>query len=100
MASPQCGHTFTTGILLSCVSVAVNAIPKRKASVPYRSMTSSGSMPLPFIFDIVSPKPSRIFGWMYTWWNGIWPTLYRPVITMRATHSVMMSRLVTSVFVG
>ena len=32
--------------------------------------------------------------------NGTSPTLYSPVSTIRATHSVMMSRLVTSVLVG
>ena len=37
---------------------------------------------------------------MYTWWNGTSPRLYSPVITMRATQSVMMSRLVTSTLVG
>ena len=57
-------------------------------------------MPLPLILVIVSPKPSSIFGWMYTWWNGTSPRLYSPVSTIRATQSVMMSRLVTSTLVG
>ena len=63
-------------------------------------MMSSGSTPLPLLLDIVSPKPSSSFGVMYTSRNGTSPQLYRPAITMRATHSVMMSRLVTSVLVG
>ena len=37
---------------------------------------------------------------MNTSWNGTSPTLYRPVITIRATQSVMMSRLVMSTLVG
>jgi hypothetical protein len=32
--------------------------------------------------------------------NGTSPTLFSPVSTIRATHSVMMSRLVISTLVG
>ena len=33
-SASQCGHTFDTGIRLSCVSVAAWTIVNRKASVP------------------------------------------------------------------
>ena len=55
---------------------------------------------MPFDLDIVSPYPSRILGWMKTSRNGTSPMLFRPVNTMRATQSVMMSRLVISTLVG
>ena len=60
--APQCGQMFTTGIRLSCVSVARAVTPNRSASAPYNSMMSSGSTPLPFDLLIPSPKPSMIFG--------------------------------------
>ena len=75
-------------------------MPYRIASAPYVSMMSSGSTPFPFDFDIVSPNPSSTFGWTYTCLKGMSPTLNNPVITIRATQRVMMSRLVTSVLVG
>ena len=31
---PQCGHTFDTGIRLSCVSVGECTMPNRSASAP------------------------------------------------------------------
>ena len=37
---------------------------------------------------------------MKTSWKGTSPTLCRPVSTIRATQSVMMSRLVISTLVG
>src|SRR5262249_11869943 len=58
----QCGHSKSTGICTSCVSVVRYAKPNRRESAPNLSITSKGSTPFPFDFDIVSPKASRILG--------------------------------------
>jgi hypothetical protein len=75
-------------------------IVKRSASVPYKWMMSSGSTPLPVRFAHPLAEPSWMTGWMWTWLNGTRPWKYSPVMTMRATQSVMMSRLVTSTVGG
>ena len=53
-----------TGMRMSCVSVVMVASVNRIASAPWLSMTSSGSMPLPRLLDILRPSPSWIIAWM------------------------------------
>ena len=43
---------------------AIAASVKRKASAPYSSISASGSMTLPFDFDILAPEASRTSAWM------------------------------------
>ena len=63
-------------------------------------MMSTGSTPLPSDLLILRPWPSWMTGWMNTSENGIFPMLYRPVMTIRATQSVMISRAVERTLVG
>ena len=67
---------------------------------PMPSTISSGSMTLPFDFDILSPDSSRIRPVMYTSRNGTSPMNLRPIIIIRATQKKMMSKPVTSTLVG
>jgi len=43
---------------------AMAASVKRKASAPYSSISASGSITLPFDFDILAPLASRTSAWM------------------------------------
>ena len=81
-----------------CAAIAAKV--KRNASAPYSSMTSRGSMTLPFDFDIFCPRSSRTSAWMYTVGNGTSFIKCRPIIIMRATQKKMMSKPVTSTLVG
>jgi hypothetical protein len=45
-----------------CAAIAASV--KRSASAPYSSISSSGSMTLPFDFDILAPRSSRTRAWM------------------------------------
>ena len=49
--------------------------PYRVASAPYCSMTSSGSIPVPRLFDILRPSGASTSEWMITSWNGMAPEL-------------------------
>lgn len=46
------------------------------------------------------PSAAMTVGWMITCSKGICPVKYRDDMTMRATHSPMMSRAVDSTWVG
>ena len=49
---------------MSVPGEAMDASVKRAASVPYFSMTSSGSMTLPLVLDIFWRSASRTSAWM------------------------------------
>ena len=72
----------------------------RTASVPYFSVTTSGSMVLPLVFDIFWRSASRTRPWMYTWRNGTSPMNSMPSMAMRATQKKRMSKPVMSSEVG
>ena len=63
----------------------------RKASVPYFSMNSRGSMTFPFTLDIFWPSASRTRVWMYTSRKGTSLMTCRPNMAMRATQKNRMS---------
>jgi len=94
------GSTMSTGSRTSCVFVAIDTSVKRIASAPCEWMMSRGSTPLPSDFDIFCPWPSWIIAWMKTCLNGNRPRKYRLNITMRETHSVMISRAVQRTELG
>ncbi len=56
--------SFTTGMRMSWVSVAMEARVKRSASAPWELMMSTGSTPLPLDLDMVRPSPSWMTAWM------------------------------------
>src|SRR5207244_3201191 len=56
--SPQGGHTFTTGIRLSCVSVARFTMPKRDALLPDRRIMWNGWPCIACLVPIHAP-PTR-----------------------------------------
>ena len=56
-----------------------------------RRSTSSGSITLPFIFDIFSPFSSRTIACRYTVRNGTSSMKCRPIIIIRATQKKRMS---------
>ena len=64
---------------------------KRRASAPYFSAISSGSMPLPRDLDILRPLSSRTRPWMSTVWKGGLPVWAQPEKIIRATQKKMMS---------
>ena len=64
---------------------------KRRASAPYSSMTSSGSMPLPSDFDILRPCASRTRPWMSTVLKGTSPVFSRAENIILITQKKMMS---------
>ena len=64
---------------------------KRRASQPYWSIMSSGSMPLPRLLDILRPLSSRTRPWMNTVWKGGLPVCSQPEKIIRATQKKMMS---------
>ena len=74
--------------------------PKRSASAPCTSISSSGSIPVPRLFDIRRPSGAWMTEWMLTVWKGISPVNSSEVMTMRATQRKMMSRAVESTSVG
>ena len=57
-------------------------------------------MPVPSDFDIRRPSGARIVGLITTSSNGMSPMNSRPIISMRATQRLMMSRAVTSTWPG
>ena len=73
---------------------------KRNASVPYFSMTTTGSATLPFDFDIFWPSASRTIACRYTSRNGTSFMKWIPSIAIRATQKNRMSGPVTSTEVG
>ena len=64
------------------------------ASVPYRSISSSGSMPVPSDFDIRRPSGARTVEWMTTSVNGTSPSSSIPEKIIRFSQRRMISRAV------
>jgi len=85
---------------MSMPGAAPRSSAKRTASVPYSSITSSGSIVLPFVFDIFCRWASRTSPWMYTVRKGTSPVHSRPSMIMRATQKNRMSNPVISSVVG
>ena len=73
---------------------------KRRASAPYLSAISRGSMPLPRDLDIFRPLSSRTRPWMSTFSKGYFPICSQPEKIIRATQKKMMSYPVTRTEVG
>ncbi len=73
---------------------------KRRASVPYLSIISSGSMLLPSDLLILRRLRSRTRPLMKTCLNGISPRNLRPSMIIRATQKKMMSKPVDIRSVG
>ena len=65
---------------------------KRRASVPYCSMSSRGLTSFPLVFDILSPFSSRTSPLMKTVRKGTSPAKRMPSMIMRATQKKMMSK--------
>ena len=65
----------STGMRTSWVCVVISQSVRRMASVPWDSMMSSGSTPLPRDLDILRPSPSWIMAWMKTSLNGSCPSV-------------------------
>ena len=63
----------------------------RRASAPYMSISSSGSITLPLDLLILTPSGSRISPCRYTVSKGISEVFLRPIIIMRATQKNRMS---------
>ena len=57
-------------------------------------------MPVPSDFDMRRPSAARIVEWMTTSVNGISPMNSMPIISIRATHRLMISRAVVSTWPG
>ena len=55
---------------MSVPGAAIAASVNRVASVPNRSMISSGSITLPLVFDIFCRSASRTSAWIYTCRKG------------------------------
>ena len=91
---------FSTPMEMSVPGDAPRSKAMRTASVPYLSVTSSGSMTLPFVFDIFCPSASRTIVCRYTTRNGMSPVHSRPSMIMRATQKKRMSKPVISNDVG
>ena len=64
---------------------------KRRASAPYLSAISRGSMPLPRLLDIFRPLSSRTRPWMNTVWKGGFLVCSQAEKIIRATQKKMMS---------
>ena len=64
---------------------------KRRASVPYASIKSSGLIALPLLLLIFSPFSSRIRPCRYTVRKGTAPVKCSPAIIMRATQKNRIS---------
>ena len=91
----------STGRRMSCVCVVILHSVYRIASAPWLAMMSNGSTPFPMLLDIFRPCPSITSAWMNTSVNGRSPSRkYRLNITIRDTHSVMISRAVHKAFEG
>src|SRR5215207_2742423 len=57
-------------------------------------MVSSGSIPVPRLFDIRRPSGALIVEWMLIEWNGISPINSIPAITILASQRKMIPRSV------
>ena len=72
----------------------------RRASAPYLSTTSSGSIPLPRDLLIFRPWESLTSPWISTVWKGTVPVCSRAENTILTTQKKMISYPVTSTSVG
>ena len=68
--------------------------PYRVASAPWASIISSGSTPVPRLFDIRRPSAASTVEWMITSVNGTSPISSSPAQIIRFSHSRMISRAV------
>ena len=68
--------------------------PYRVASAPWASIISSGSTPVPRLFDIRRPSAASTVEWMITSVNGTSPISSRPAQIIRFSQSRMISRAV------
>ena len=59
-----------------------------------RRSASSGSIPVPRLFDIRRPSGALIVEWMFTVWNGISPMSSSPAMIIRASQRKMIPRSV------
>ena len=73
---------------------------QRKASTPYFSITSIGSIPFPSDLDILRPCSSRISPCKRTCLNGALPVNSSDWKIIRETQKKIMSYPVTRVLVG
>src|SRR5947209_1497132 len=73
----------STDSLMSRPCPAIAASVNRSASAPCFAVMSSGSMTLPFVFDIFSPFSSRTMAWRKTVLNGTSPMKCRPIMALR-----------------
>ena len=55
---------------------------------------------MPSDFDMRLPSAASTVGWITTSWKGSWPVKAMPIITIRATQRLMMSRAVKSAWPG
>ena len=86
--------------LMSRAWPAKLASVKRRLSAPMSRETSSGSMTLPFVFDILAPCSSRTIACRYTTGNGTSPRKCMPIIIIRATQKNRMSKPVSMTLFG
>ena len=64
------------------------------ASAPWAAISSSGSMPVPRLFDMRRPSAAWTVEWMITSLNGLSPISSMPAMIIRFTQRKMMSRAV------
>ncbi len=84
--------------ICGCISPSVRLVIRSASEMP--STTSSGSSPLPRVFDIFWPSASRTSPVMWTLRNGTSPMKCSVIMIIRATQKKMMSCPVTSTSVG
>ncbi len=77
----------------SCVE-DIFSRPYRVASAPCFAIRSSGSMPVPRLFDIRRPSAARIVEWTITSWKGMSPITSSPVQIILFSQRRMISRAV------
>jgi len=80
--------------------MATDAAQARTASVPYLSMSLRGSTPVPSDLDIRLPSAACTWQWMATSTNGTSPMNSRPVMIIRLTQRLMISRAVLFMLLG
>ncbi len=103
-------HTLFRKLRLASMSRIATRIPRpleedwasvnRRASIPYDSLTSKGSMMFPFDELIFIPFSSSMRGVKYTWRNGTLPMKWSPITIILATQKKMMSNPVINSEVG
>ena len=84
----------------SWLDIATDAAHARSASVPYFVIRSRGSTPVPRDFDIRLPSAAWTWQWMTTSEKGTSSMKSMPVMIMRLTQRLMISRAVQLTSVG